>query len=75
MRHVVAVEGHPPQRRLRQVARAHDEAADLVGHIHKNLGALTRLGVFVGHVVGLLIVADVREVLAHAGGDGDHPRR
>ena len=74
-RHVVAVVGAPAQRQLREVARADDEPADLVGDVHQDLRALARLGVFVGHVVLALVVADVPEVLPHGVADGDHPQR
>ena len=70
-RHVIAVVGSPAQGQLGQIARAHDQAAHLVGHVHQDLRSLPRLGVFVGHVVHGLVVADVAEVLAHRVDDGN----
>ena len=74
-RHVVTVVGGPTQSQLRQVARAQHEAVDLVGEVHQNLGALTCLAVFIGHVVVIRIVADVLEMLSHCSGDADLMQR
>ena len=69
--HVVPVVGGPAQRQLRQVARAHDQAADLVGDVHEHLRALAGLAVLIGDVVVVHILADVGKVLLHGLGDGD----
>ena len=63
--HVVAVIGSPAERQLRQVARADDKAASLVGQIHQNLRTLAGLAVLVGHVLHGLIVLNVLKVLLH----------
>ena len=42
-RHVVTVESGPAQRQFREITRADDETADLVGNVHQNLCALARL--------------------------------
>lgn len=63
--HVVAVIGSPAERQLRQVARADDKTASLVGQIHQNLRTLARLAVLIGHVLDGRIVLNVLEVLLH----------
>ena len=64
--HVVAVIGSPAERQLRQVARANDKTASLVGQIHQNLRTLARLAVLVGHVLHGRIVLNVLEVLLNS---------
>ena len=64
--HVVAVIGSPAERQLRQVARADDKTASLVGQIHQNLRTLAGLAVLVGHVLHGRIVLNVLEVLLHS---------
>ena len=64
--HVVAVIGSPTERQLRQVARADDKTASLVGQIHQNLRTLAGLAVLVGHVLHGRIVLNVLEVLLHS---------
>ena len=64
--HVVAVIGSPAERQLRQVARANDKTASLVGQIHQNLRTLARLAVLVGHVLHSWIMLNVLEVLLHS---------
>ena len=63
--HVVAVIGGPAERQLRQIARADDKTASLVGQIHQNLRTLAGLAVLVGHVLHGRIVLNVLEVLFH----------
>lgn len=63
--HVVTVIGSPAECQLRQVARADDKAASLIGQIHQNLRALAGLAVLVGHVLHGRIVLNVLEVLLH----------
>ena len=60
---MIAVIGRPAQRQFGQIARANDQAAVFVGHVHQHLCALARLTVFVGHVVRVHVLADVLEVL------------
>ena len=62
---MVAVIGSPAERQLRQVARADDKTASLVGQVHQNLRTLARLAVLVGHVLDGRIVLNVPEVLLH----------
>ena len=69
-RHVIAVVRRPAQGQFGQVAGTHDKATHLIGNIHQDLSSLTRLGVFVGHVMHRLVVADIAEVLAHGVDDG-----
>ena len=68
---MVAVVGGPTERELAEVARADDHAALFVGDVHKDLGALARLGVLVGDVVDRLVMADVGKVQAHGVADID----
>ena len=70
-RHLVAVVGRPPERDLGEVAGADDEAALLVRQVHQHLRALAGLGVLVGDVAHLRVVADVGEVALHGGADRD----
>ena len=69
--HVVAVIGSPAERQLRQVARANDKTASLVGQIHQNLRTLARLAVLVGHVLHGRIMLDILKVLLHGSMDRD----
>ena len=64
--HVVAVIGSPTECQLRQVARADDKTASLIGQIHQNLRTLAGLAVLVGHVLHGRIVLNVLEVLLHS---------
>lgn len=61
--HMVAVVGSPAQSQLGEVARADDHTALVVGDVHEDLGALSCLGVLVGHVAHGGIVADILKVL------------
>ena len=70
-RHVVAVERHPAERHLGEVAGADDEAARLVGEVHQDLRALAGLRVLEDDVVLVLVVTDVVEVRAHRWRDVD----
>ena len=69
--HVVAVVSSPAERELAKVARTHHKAVHLPGGVHKDLGALACLRVFVGKVVLFGIVAKVLEMLRHGIGDTD----
>ena len=69
--HVVAVVGSPAERQLRQVARADDKTAGLIGQIHQNLRTLAGLAVLVGHVLHGRIVLDVLKMLLHGCMDRD----
>ena len=69
--HVVTVIGSPAECQLRQVARADDKAASLIGQIHQNLRALAGLAVLVGHVLDGRIVLDVLKMLLHGCMDRD----
>ena len=62
---MVAVVGGKAERQLGEVARADHDAALLVGEIHQDLRALTRLAVFIGHVVRFGVLSDVAEVDVH----------
>ncbi len=68
---MVAVEGHPAQRSLGEIARAHHQPARGIADIHENLRAFARLGVFVGYAEIVWIMADVAKVLRNGGGDVD----
>ena len=68
---MVGVVGGPAEGQLGKVARAHHEAALLVGHVHEDLRALAGLRILVGDGVIGLVVPDVGEVLTHGGGDGN----
>ena len=73
---VVAVIGAPAVRELGQVLRADvDAAVELVGNVHENLRALTRLRVFIDDVAVFGIVADVLEMEHHALADVDDAHR
>ena len=63
---MVAVIGSPAECQLRQVTRADDKTASLVGQIHQNLRTLAGLAVLVGHVLHGRIVLNVLEVLLHS---------
>ena len=63
--HLVAIVRCPTKRQLREVARANDHAAHLVGNVHQNLRTLASLGVLVHNIVNVLVVADVGKVLQH----------
>lgn len=69
--HVVAVIGSPAERQLRQVARADDKTASLIGQIHQNLRTLAGLAVLVSHVLHGRIVLDVLKMLLHGCMDRD----
>ena len=68
--HVVAVIRRPAQRQLGKIAGADDQPAVLVCQVHQHLGPLPRLGVFIGDVVVLRVLADVPEMLQNRRADG-----
>ena len=73
---VVAVEGRPAERDLREVAGAHLERAVQVREVHQDLRALAGLQVLVGHALAVLRVEpDVRDVLQAGGLDVDLAQR
>ena len=61
-RHMVAIVRCPAKCQLRKITRSDDHAAGLVGEIHQNLGSLTRLSVFIRHIMLLRILSDVAEM-------------
>ena len=63
--HVVAVIGSPAERQLRQIARADDKTAGLVGQIHQDLRTLASLAVLVGHILHSRVMLDILKVLLH----------
>ena len=67
--HVVTVVGAPAQSQLGKVAGADDQAAGLVGDIHKHLSPFPGLAVLKGNGVVLHVVADILEVAADGSGD------
>ena len=69
--HMVRIVGSPTERELGQVARADHEATELVGKVHKDLGAFAGLGVLVGDIRHARVVADVGEMRAHGLADRD----
>ena len=48
--HVIAVIGRPAQRKLGQISGSNHQPALLIGNIHQQIGALTRLCIFKGHI-------------------------
>ena len=64
-RHVISVEGAPPQGQLGKVSRADHEPPELIGAIEENLRTFPGLGVLKGHVRRHPIVPKVGEVLSH----------
>ena len=62
-RHVVAIICSPSEGQLRKIARTDDDGVLTIGHIHEELGTLTRLTVLIGSVVHFDIVLDILEVL------------
>ena len=64
-RHLVTVVRCPTKRQLREVARANNHAAHLVGNVHQDLRTLASLRVFVHNVMNVLVMANVSEVLQH----------
>ena len=73
-RHVIGVVGAPAESQFGQVAGAEHQPTDLIGHIHEDLGAFPRLGIFIGDIVQRLGVADVGEMTAHRAIDGNDPQ-
>ena len=59
---MVTVVRCPAKCQLRKITRSDDHTAGLVGKIHQNLGSLTRLSVFIRHIVLLRILSDVAEM-------------
>jgi len=62
-RHVIAVEGRPPQAKLGEVAGSNHDTAKIAGVIHEDLGPLTSLGVFIGKIPIFFAVVNIFEVL------------
>lgn len=70
---MVAAEGAPAERNLGEVAGAEHESPFGVGNIEQDLGALSGLGVFVGRVVDVGVMADVLKMLGDAFGNRNFP--
>ena len=69
---MVAVVGAPAVDILAEVLGADVETVALVGDVHQHLGALARLGVFIGDGIIVMRMTDVVEMLIDALGDVDH---
>ena len=67
-RHMVAVVGRPPKRKLGQVSSSYHNTAGLVGNIHDYLRPLPRLTVFKGNVCNAFVLSDVGKMLSYRGG-------
>jgi hypothetical protein len=65
----------PAKRELRQVARAHDETAHLIGYVHEDLRPLARLHVFKRDIQLGRIMPDVTVMQGAGRPDGDLPER
>ena len=63
--HVVPVIGGPSQSQLRQIPCANHHAVCLIGQIHKNLGPLSGLGVFIGGIPDCLFMAYILKMPHH----------
>ena len=61
-RHMVAIVRCPAKCQLGKITSSNDHTAGLVGKIHQNLGSLTRLSVFIRHIMLLRILSDVAEM-------------
>ena len=59
---MVAIVRCPAKCQLGKITRSNDHTAGLVGKIHQNLGSLTRLSVFIRHIMLLRILSDVAEM-------------
>ena len=66
---MIAVIGRPTECDLRKVARTNDKTVRIVGDIHDDLCAFTRLCVFIGYVAHVFIVSDILKM--HADGAFD----
>ena len=66
---MIAVVCSPAQRQFGQVACTHNDAIKLIGLVHKDLSALSGLGILVGDIVELRILTDVLKVLSDAFSD------
>ena len=63
--HVIAIVGSPAKSQLRHVTGSDHHAAHLVGDIHQDLGTLSGLSVFVGHIMDRNVVADILKMTGH----------
>ena len=61
-RHMVAIVRCPAKCQLGKITSSNDHTAGLVGKIHQNLRSLTRLSVFIRHIVFLRILSDIAEM-------------
>ena len=61
-RHMVAIVRCPAKCQLGKITRSDNHTAGLVGKIHQNLRSLTRLSVFIRHIVFLRILSDITEM-------------
>ena len=72
---MVAVVGRPAQHQLGKVTGAHHDAVLLVSDVHQDLGALSCLGIFIGHIGHAFIMADITKMLPYRRRDGDGAQR
>ena len=70
-RHVVTIIGSPSQCQFREVSRTNDDGIFLVCYIHQDLRTFTGLGILVGHIMHLLIMAYILKMLGHSLGNTD----
>ena len=60
--HMIAIVGCPSKRQFRQITRSDNHTAGLVCDIHNDLGTLSRLTVFVCHIMVFHIMSDIPEM-------------
>lgn len=68
---LIAAKGAPAEGQFGEVARANDEAAELIGLIHQDLGAFAGLRIFEGGICGEGVVSDVGKMLGAGLDNGD----
>ena len=61
-RHMIAVVRCPPKCQFGKISRPNDHAAGLVCQVHQNLRSLTRLSVFIRHIVLFRILSDITKM-------------
>ena len=60
--HVISIVGSPAQCQLGHITGTDDHAGGLIGNIHEDLGTLSCLRVFIGHIMYAAVMPDIPEM-------------
>jgi len=63
---MIAIVRRPSERKFRHIAGSNDKPSGLVRNVHQYLGPLSRLPIFIGHVLYFRIVSNILKMLQYS---------